>query len=101
MKIVLLTDVEKLGQPGDVVVVKDGYARNLLIPAGMALKANPKALRIAETQRQTQKAEVRREVKTHVELAERLSQLELRAEVQVGEEDRMFGAVTSSDIAEL
>ncbi|NQU05501.1 MAG: 50S ribosomal protein L9 [Calditrichaeota bacterium] len=101
MKIVLLSDVEKLGQAGEMVNVKDGYARNFLIPTGMAAKANPKNLRQLEAQRRVAEAKSLREVKTHQSLAARLAKTELTAKVQVGEEDRMFGAVTSSDIAEM
>ena len=101
MKIVLLSDVEKLGQAGEMVNVKDGYARNFLIPIGMAAKANPKNLRQLEAQRRVAEAKSLRELKTHQSLATRLAKTELTAKVQVGEEDRMFGAVTSSDIAEM
>ncbi len=101
MKIVLVTDVEKLGSAGEVVTVKDGYARNLLIPAGMALKADPSNLRKLEAQQKSIENKMLREMKTHQAVAMRLSKTELTAKVQVGEEDRMFGAVTSVDIAAL
>ena len=101
MKIVLVEEVEKLGQPGDVVTVKDGYARNFLIPAGFALKADPKKMKMLEAQRRAAEDRQLRDVKTHQSLAERLKRVELIAKVQVGEEDRMFGAVTSVDIAAL
>ena len=101
MKIVLVEEVGNLGQPGDVVTVKDGYARNFLIPAGFALKADPKKMKMLEAQRRAVEEKQLREVKTHESMAERLRSLELIAKAQVGEEDRMFGAVTSADIAEL
>jgi large subunit ribosomal protein L9 len=101
MKIVLVEEVHNLGVPGDVVTVKDGYARNFLIPAGFALKADPKKMKMLTMLRRTAEQKALREVKTHQSLADRLKQLEVVAKVQVGEEDRMFGAVTSVDIAAL
>lgn len=101
MKIVLLNDFDKLGVTGDVVVVKDGYARNYLIPGGLALKADPRNLKMLEAQKRIAEAKVLREVKTHKAMAARLTKTELIARVQVGEEDRIFGAVTSANIAEM
>jgi len=101
MKVVLLTDIDKLGQAGEMVTVKDGYARNFLIPIGMAVRADPSNLRRLEAQRKTAEARSLRELRTHKSLAVRLSKCEVTAKVQVGEEDRMFGAVTSGDIVDL
>ncbi len=101
MRIVLKTDVEKLGRAGDIITVKDGYARNYLIPAGMAMIANERNLRALETQRKQAEAKALREMKTNWAIAQRISKVVLVAKVQVGEEDRMFGAVTAADIAEL
>ncbi|NQT35469.1 50S ribosomal protein L9 [bacterium] len=101
MKIVLTTDIDNLGQAGDMITVKDGYARNFLIPTGMAVKADPKNLKLLEAQRKAAEAKAFREVKTHKSLAARLSSITLTTTAQVGEEDRMFGAVTSADITEL
>ena len=101
MKIVLLTDIEKLGQAGDMITVKDGYARNFLVPSGMAVRADPKNLRQLEAQRKAAEAKNLRELRTHKALASRLSKCTLTTRVKVGEEDKMFGAVTSADIAEM
>ncbi|MDP8239744.1 MAG: 50S ribosomal protein L9 [Candidatus Hatepunaea meridiana] len=101
MKIVLLTDVEKLGQSSDMVTVKDGYARNFLIPTGMAVKANPSNLKQLEAQRKIAKSRALRELKTHKSMATRLANCTLTAKLQTGEEDKVFGAVTSANIAEL
>lgn len=101
MKIVLLEEIKKLGQPGDVVVVKDGYARNFLIPAGKALKADSPAIKLWESQRRVAETKTTRALNTYQTLADRIERIELIARVQVGEEERMFGAVTSSDIAQL
>lgn len=101
MKIVLLSDVEKLGQAGDVVAVKDGFGRNFLIPTGKAMLADPRNLKMLEAQRRAASAKAERGMKSHRTFAQRLAKIEVTAKVYVGEEDRMFGAVTSSDIAEL
>jgi large subunit ribosomal protein L9 len=101
MKIVLLEDVPKLGSAGDVTIVKDGYGRNFLIPTGKALLADPRNLKMIEFQKKVATSKAEREMKNHKAFAQRLAKLEVIAKVQTGEEDRMFGAVTSSDIAEL
>jgi len=101
MKIVLLEEVSKLGLAGDLVTVKDGYGRNFLIPAGKAVLANARSLKMIEHQKTVAAKKADRELKTHRTLAQRISKLEVIAKVQVGEEDRMFGAVTTSDIAAL
>jgi large subunit ribosomal protein L9 len=101
MKVLLLQDYAKLGSAGQVVAVKDGYARNFLIPAGFASAADARNIKALEVRKRAAETRAIREVKTHKSLAARLAQLDLVARVQVGEEDRMFGAVTASDIAEL
>ncbi|MBM3327564.1 MAG: 50S ribosomal protein L9 [Calditrichaeota bacterium] len=101
MRIVLKTEVDKLGKTGDIVTVKDGYARNYLIPAGLALLADERNLKALEAQRRQAETRALREMKTHQAVAQRMAKIELTATVQVGEEDRMFGAVTATDIAEL
>ncbi len=101
MKVILKQKYETLGDVGEIVNVKDGYARNFLIPKGIALEANKRNLKIIEQEKKRLQAienRIRREAE---ELAKKLSSVSVTAEVQVGEEDRVFGAVTSQDIAEL
>jgi len=98
---VLLTNIDNLGNTGEMVAVKDGYARNFLIPTGMAVEANPKNLKQLEAQRKAAEARAIRELKTHKALATRLSKCTLITKAKVGEEDKMFGAVTSADIARM
>lgn len=100
MKIVLLEDIEKLGVTGDVVTVKDGYARNFLIPAGFALYANPRNLKMLEAQKRVAEAKIMRELKTHKAMAMKLAQSELIFKVQTGSNEKIFGAVTSANIAQ-
>ncbi len=101
MKIVLLSDVEKLGATGDVVTVKDGYARNYLIPIGYALKANTRNVKMLKAQQKVAESKVLRELKTYKAVQMRLAKTELVAKVKTGEEEKMFGAVTSADIGQM
>jgi large subunit ribosomal protein L9 len=100
MKIILQREVDKLGVPGDVVEVADGYARNYLLPKGMATPATRGAVRHADS---LQRAHRQRVEKAKVEaegLAERLQAVRLLVTHQVGEEGRLFGSITSPDLAE-
>jgi len=100
MKIILTQDVEGLGHKWDVVTVKDGYARNYLIPKGLAIEATRGNLRmIEELKRQTaHKRAHEREVAE--ELARRLQAIELVIPAKVGEDNRIFGTITTQRIAE-
>ncbi len=101
MKIILKKEIHKLGQPGDVVEVKNGYARNYLIPQGMAILATDSNMRIYQ---QDLKAQAQKAVKGQQEaqeFAEKLAQVSVTAAVQVGEEEKLFGSVTSQNIADL
>jgi large subunit ribosomal protein L9 len=100
MKIILQREVEKLGVPGDVVDVADGYARNYLVPRGMAIPANKGAVRHSESLRRAhdeRTAKARREAEA---LAERITGSPLRVRVKAGEGGRLFGSVTAADLAE-
>lgn len=98
MEIILREDVQHLGKAGEVVKVKDGYARNFLLPKGLAYpatEANKKKITY-EAQRIAKQREVER---TAAEAeAGRLAAVELTFAVKVGEEDRLYGSVTASDI---
>ena len=100
MEIILRQAIENLGHPGDVVTVKNGYARNFLLPRGYAYEATPGNLkRIAAERSRLEAAEnTRRE--SAGELAKRLEEVQLTFSARVGEEGKLFGSVTSSDIAE-
>jgi large subunit ribosomal protein L9 len=88
-----------LGLEGDVVEVANGYARNYLIPKGIALKANEQNIKLMETKRK--KIEVKRfEAKEEAEkIKERMAEVEITISQKVGEEDKLYGSVTSMDIA--
>ena len=101
MKIILRDDIDTLGKCGEVVKVKDGYARNYLIPRKLAIPATVGNLRsINEVNRQKDVRD-RKRLRGAEKLKLALEKLSLTAEVQVGEEDRIFGSVTNAQIAEL
>ena len=100
MEIILRHSVENLGKPGDVVTVKNGYARNYLLPHGFAFEATPGNLkRIAQERGRLEAAENDR-IGAAQELAKRLEEVQLTFSARVGEEGKLFGSVTSADIAE-
>jgi large subunit ribosomal protein L9 len=99
MKVILADDVDNLGNKGDVVTVADGYARNFLIPKGMALFATKGALRQAELM---QRARIEREQKAKEEAAGKVAALAstpIYISARAGEGGRLFGSVTKSDVA--
>lgn len=99
MQVILQKDVPKLGAVGEVVNVKPGYARNYLIPRGMALVADAGSVRaIDHAKRLTEhaKRKARAEAET---LAERMKDVNVTLPVRVGENDRLYGSVTARDIA--
>ncbi|HYH28316.1 MAG TPA: 50S ribosomal protein L9 [Actinomycetota bacterium] len=100
MKIILQREVEKLGTPGDVVDVADGYARNFLLPRGMAIAATKGAVKHAE---RLKAAHVDRVAKAKTEaeaVASELGARAVRIEAQAGEEGRLFGSITAERIAD-
>ena len=98
MDVILLKDVNSLGTAGDIVKVKPGYARNFLVPHGIALRASKQNLAIAEERKRVVRNRAGRAQKVYIDLSNSITKAELTIEVQVGEEERMFGSVTSQDI---
>ena len=101
VKVIMRQTVEKLGEEGTVVVVKDGFARNYLIPKGLAVRATTKRVKNIEHERKLIEDRRRRELKEAGSLAQKIQQASCRVYVQVGEEDKLFGTVTTADIAEV
>lgn len=98
VKLILLQDVEKLGKSGEVISVKDGYARNYLFPKGIALLATEQNLKAVEVEKK-RKAEAQQKEKLEAQqLAERISRISCTIAVEVGRDDKLFGSVTSIDI---
>jgi len=101
MKIILKQDHENLGASGEIVEVKDGFARNYLIPRQIAMQATPQNMKVYEQLKQRDQIKQTKEKKAAEELADKLKDVSITATVSVGEEDKVFGAVTSQNIADL
>lgn len=99
MKVLLLENVKGLGKVGEVKEVADGYARNYLIPRGMAVPATPENLSQAEYKKRIQEAKMKRLAEDMQALAEALSEITLTFKVKVGEKDKLFGSITNAEIA--
>lgn len=100
MEIILRQDYEGLGNAGEIVKVKDGYARNFLIPRGVAYIANEANKKRHEADLKQLGIQQARDKKAAEELSEKLKNVSCTITVQVGEEDKLFGSVTSLNIAE-
>lgn len=98
MEIILLKNYEGLGTAGDIVNVKPGFARNKLIPEGIGLRASNKNLALSKEKKLAERNRLTREVAAHEKIVKKLSKIEITIEAQVGEEDKMFGSVTTIDI---
>lgn len=101
MKVILLEDVEDLGQAGEVVQVADGFARNFLIPRATALVATDVNMAQFESRRRQHEAVAERGRRAAEVQAKKLEETSLTAVVRVGEEDRLFGSVTTQNISDL
>ena len=100
MQIILNQDVETLGKAGEIITVKPGFARNYLIPQGIATMATKKNIEATQKVIEIQERKDAR-TRTNLEaLAERLNKLTLKFELQAGEDDKLFGSVTNIMIAE-
>jgi len=99
MKVILKDDVKSLGKMGAVVNVADGYARNYLLPKGLAATANERNIRVLEHEKRIIEAKARKVKKEAQSLKEKLSGMVLTIKVKAGEEEKLFGSVTSMDIA--
>jgi large subunit ribosomal protein L9 len=100
MEIILRQAVENLGKPGDVVKVKAGYARNYLLPHGLAYEATPGNLKRIQQERDRLEAAENERRAAASTIAERLEQVSLTFSARVGEEGKLFGSVTAADIAQ-
>lgn len=100
MKIILQKEVDKLGVPGDVVTVADGYARNFLVPRGMAIPASKGAVRHAESLRRAHGVRVNKAKVAAEEVASRLTANPIVVKARAGEDGRLFGSITTADLAE-
>jgi len=100
MKIILRQDHENLGEAGNIINVKPGFARNFLIPQGIAMAASPQNKKRFENEKKQMNWRKEQEKRKAEELAKQLESVSCTITVQVGEEDKLFGSVTSQHIAE-
>ena len=98
MEVILLKDMENLGKVGDIVKVKDGYARNYLIPSGIALPATKSNVARVKNELQSLRKKAERQLQRYKELAEKLNSTRVVIEHEAGEEGKLFGSVTTSQI---
>ena len=101
MKIILMKDVDRVGNAGEIVQVADGFARNFLIPRRQALIATDSNVARFESQRKQHEAAAEKERRRTAILAQDLEKDSLTAAVHVGEDDRLFGSVTAQNITDL
>jgi large subunit ribosomal protein L9 len=100
MKIILKENVENLGKRGDVVNVKDGYARNYLLPHAMAMRWTPGAIKILEQERRVYEAKQVKAKDDALAIAEKIAAVELSFSKRSGDQDVLYGSVTQSDLAD-
>jgi large subunit ribosomal protein L9 len=100
MELILRDDVEKLGRRGDIVKVKDGYARNYLLPRGLGMPVTAANKSMIEKERKAYLARLAKEKAEFEELAKRVATLRFIAPRKVGDNDVLYGSVTSGDVAE-
>jgi large subunit ribosomal protein L9 len=101
MKVILQKPVDKLGSPGDIAEVADGYARNYLIPRGLAIRAQKGAVKQADVLKKGHIARLSKQKGEFEALASKLiSEGPLRVSARAGEEGKLFGSVTAADIAD-
>ena len=100
MQIILRQDFEKLGKVGDIVEVKDGYARNFLIPRKIAYLATDGNKQALEAEKQQQSDRAKKELTRSQKVVAELEKVSITLKVKVGEDEKIFGSVTSQMIAE-
>ncbi len=98
MKVILLEKLDKLGNKGDIVEVADGYARNYLIPRKLAIAATPSNLKAWEAEQRLKRSKEEKLKAKAQKLANRINKTTVTINVKVGEEGKLFGAVSSIDI---
>lgn len=100
MKIILKEDVKSIGSMGQTVDVSDGFARNYLVPRGLAVEANVKNIKSLEHEKKVIQEKARKVKNSVQDLADRLANMTVVIKTKAGEEGKLFGSVTTMDIAE-
>lgn len=100
MKVILLENVDKLGKVGEVITVKEGYARNFLIPNNKAKEATSGNMKMLDSLKKKQAAEEAKILGDAKQKADKISSLSITIASQAGEEEKLFGSVSNDDVAE-
>lgn len=100
MKVILREDYKQLGEAGKIVNVKDGFARNYLIPQGIAYPATNSYVKVFEEEKKQQQFKQRKEIKAAQEMVKKIEGVSVTIPVSVGEGDKMYGSVTAQNIHE-
>lgn len=100
MKVILLNDVKKVGKKGEIVEVSDGYARNFLIRGGMAVEATKGSLQVLDQQKVNAKLKEQELEEQAKVIQKQLEAITLKFQVKVGKEGKVFGAISTKQIAE-
>jgi len=100
MKVILKTDVKGMGKKESMHEVSDGYARNYLLPRGLAVEASASNLNIMNTKKDAEKSKKDRELASARALAEKLKSITVVFKTKAGENGKLFGSITSKDISE-
>ena len=98
MEVIILKEHESIGEIGDIVTVKPGYARNFLFPNGIAVRSSKRNIALVAEHKKTAQKRTDRETAATQELANLLKKVEISIEVEVGDEEKMFGSVTNLDV---
>ncbi len=98
MKIILKKDVESVGKAGDLVNVSNGYARNFLIPRGLGIEASSRSMKVLENEMEIAARRMQKEKKAAQSMVERLEGVTCNISRKVGQQDKLFGSVSTKDI---
>ncbi len=100
MKVILKEDVKGLGKKEQMVEASDGYARNFLFPRGLAVEASATNVNIMKTKKEAEAQKKEREIAQAKEMAKKIKDITLTLKVKAGDNGKLFGSITSKDIAE-
>jgi len=101
VKVILLENIDNLGNAGEIVYIKDGYARNYLIPKKLAMQATPSNLRVLQSQKKIFEKKAKEKEAGAITIKEKIDGKSFKIAVKAGESDKIFGSITSQDIEEI
>jgi large subunit ribosomal protein L9 len=100
MKVILKTDIKGLGKKESAVEVSDGYARNYLIPRGMAVEASLSNINVMNTRQEAERKKKERELEKAKAMAEKIKEMTVIFKAKAGENGKLFGSITNKDVSE-